>query len=85
MLDLEPATRAFSDLLAGVRDDQLADPTPCARACLGDLIDHVDGVSIAFCAAPGRYRSLRVPNPPRPMWPDSTPTGDRRSPSGSLA
>jgi uncharacterized protein (TIGR03086 family) len=64
MLDLEPATRAFSDLLAGVRDDQLADPTPCARACLGDLIDHVDGVSIAFCAAARKVPLAESAQPP---------------------
>ena len=51
MLDLEPATRVLTDLLHGVRDDQLGAPTPCTQVCLGDLIDHVDGLSIAFTAA----------------------------------
>lgn len=51
MLDLEPATRALTELVDGVRDDQLTAPTPCTQACLGDLIDHVDGLSTAFTAA----------------------------------
>src|SRR5512146_1951845 len=51
MLDLEPATRVLTDLLYRVRDDQLGAPTPCAEVRLGDLIDHVDGLSIAFTAA----------------------------------
>lgn len=51
MLDLEPVTRMLGDLVTGVRDEQLTAPTPCAQACLGDLIDHVDGFSLAFTAA----------------------------------
>ena len=51
MLDLEPATRALTDLVDGMRDDQLAAPTPCREASLGDLMDHLDGLSMAFTAA----------------------------------
>ena len=51
MFDLKPATRALTDIVDGVRDDQLRGPTPCTEACLGDLIDHLDGLSIAFTAA----------------------------------
>jgi uncharacterized protein (TIGR03086 family) len=51
MLDLELATGALADVVSGVRDDQLTMPTPCTEACLGDLIDHVRGLSIAFSAA----------------------------------
>jgi uncharacterized protein (TIGR03086 family) len=51
MLDLEPATRALTDLIAGLRDEQLTAPTPCTEASLGDLVDHVDGLSLAFTAA----------------------------------
>lgn len=51
MLDLEPATRELSRLVQGVRDEQLSAPTPCADTSLGDLLDHVDGLSIAFTAA----------------------------------
>jgi uncharacterized protein (TIGR03086 family) len=51
MLDLEPATRMLAELVTGVRDEQLAAPTPCSEASLGDLLDHVDGLSVAFTAA----------------------------------
>jgi uncharacterized protein (TIGR03086 family) len=51
MVDLEPATRRLADLVHGVRDDQLTAPTPCTESSLGDLIQHVDGLSLAFTAA----------------------------------
>lgn len=54
MLDLRPVTRAMAALVAGVRDDQLGDPTPCADLSLGDLLDHVDGLSLAFTMAAGK-------------------------------
>lgn len=51
MLELESATEALADLVANVRDDQLTAPTPCTETSLGDLIDHVNGLSLAFTAA----------------------------------
>lgn len=51
MLDLEPAARVLAELVAGVRDDQLTAPTPCAESSLGDLLDHIDGLALAFTAA----------------------------------
>lgn len=51
MLDLAPATDALARLVAGVRDDQLDAPTPCEQSTLGDLLDHVDGLCLAFAAA----------------------------------
>ena len=51
MLELEPATRVLTTLVGGVHDDQLTAPTPCTEASLGDLLDHVDGLSMAFTAA----------------------------------
>jgi uncharacterized protein (TIGR03086 family) len=51
MLDLEPATTALTQLITNVRDDQLTARTPCTDSTLGDLIDHVDGLSQAFTAA----------------------------------
>jgi uncharacterized protein (TIGR03086 family) len=51
MLDLEAATRTLTGLVEGVRDDQLTAPTPCDETSLGDLLDHIDGLSVAFTAA----------------------------------
>lgn len=50
-LDLGPATQATATLVAGVRDDQLGDPTPCPAYTVADLLDHIGGLSIAFTEA----------------------------------
>jgi uncharacterized protein (TIGR03086 family) len=51
MLDLEPATLTLTGLVQGVSDDQLDGPTPCAGTPLAALLDHVDGLALAFTAA----------------------------------
>jgi uncharacterized protein (TIGR03086 family) len=51
LLDFQPATEAVTRIVTGVRDDQLTAPTPCPQATVGDLLDHVDGLSLAFAAA----------------------------------
>lgn len=51
MIDLEPAARRLAGLVAAVTDDQLAGSTVCPAYSLGDLVDHVDGLSQAFTAA----------------------------------
>jgi uncharacterized protein (TIGR03086 family) len=51
MVDLEPATRELARVIAGVRDDQLAAPTPCPDMSVGTLLDHIDGFTLAFIAA----------------------------------
>lgn len=51
MIDLEPATRELARLVGGVRDDQLAAPTPCPDMSIGTLLDHIDGFTLAFTAA----------------------------------
>jgi uncharacterized protein (TIGR03086 family) len=51
MLDLEPATRTLADLVTGVRDDQLDEPTPCPGTSIGAMLDHMAGLALAFTAA----------------------------------
>lgn len=51
MINLEPATDILADLVDGVRHDQLRAHTPCPEMTLGDLLQHVDGLSLAFAAA----------------------------------
>lgn len=51
MHDLGPAAREMSRLVAGVRDDQLGDATPCTRYTLGDLLQHVRELAEAFTVA----------------------------------
>ena len=50
-LDLGPAAQRMVALLDGVPEHQLDAPTPCADTSLGDLIDHVGGLTLAFTAA----------------------------------
>jgi len=51
MLDLTPATSMLSQVVADTRDDQLGAPTPCSGATVADLLDHIDGLCLAFTAA----------------------------------
>ncbi|WP_230486820.1 TIGR03086 family metal-binding protein [Nocardioides anomalus] len=50
-VDLRPTTAALADLVRGVRDDQLGDPTPCPAYSVGDLVDHIGGLAVAFTSA----------------------------------
>ncbi len=51
MFDLQPATDVMAALVESVRDEQLTAPTPCPELTVGDLLDHIDGLSLAFTAA----------------------------------
>jgi uncharacterized protein (TIGR03086 family) len=51
VVDLEPATSRMADLIRGVSDELLGGPTPCPEYTLGDLLDHVAGLTLAFTAA----------------------------------
>jgi len=35
-------------VVAGVRDDQLADPTPCSGTSVAGMLDHLVGLTVAF-------------------------------------
>ena len=51
-MDIEPATRRMAELIAAVPDELLDGPTPCPDYSLGDLVEHVGGLALAFtCAA----------------------------------
>jgi uncharacterized protein (TIGR03086 family) len=50
-VDLEPAAQKMADLLRDVPDERLDDPTPCPAYTLGDLVEHVGGLTIAFTGA----------------------------------
>jgi uncharacterized protein (TIGR03086 family) len=51
IVDLGPAAQQLSDLLARAGQDDLGRPTPCPAYALGDLIEHVGGMALAFTAA----------------------------------
>lgn len=50
-LDLDPPARELVTLVAGVTDDQLSASTPCAEYSVGDLLDHLVGLTQAFTDA----------------------------------
>jgi uncharacterized protein (TIGR03086 family) len=49
--DLKPAADVLTRIVRGVRDDQLGAPTPCGETTVGGLLDHVQGLCLAFTAA----------------------------------
>ncbi len=83
MFDLGPATQRLADLVSSVRDDQLQARTPCEGYTVGDLLDHIGGLSIAFTAAARKAPLEGVPDGPpqasadnlRSDWRDSIPRG----------
>ncbi|HET9420534.1 MAG TPA: TIGR03086 family metal-binding protein [Nocardioides sp.] len=51
LIDFGPATATMRRLVLGTRDDQLGDPTPCGDYTVGDLVQHVGGLTLAFTGA----------------------------------
>jgi uncharacterized protein (TIGR03086 family) len=51
LIDLEPATRRLAAVVAAVPDEALDQPTPCPSYAVGDLLDHIGGLTMAFTAA----------------------------------
>ena len=49
--DLTPATGTLARVVTGIGDDQLAAPTPCHGMTVADVLDHVDGLCLAFAGA----------------------------------
>ena len=47
-LDLAPQAAEVARVIAGVRDDQLTDPTPCTEMPVAAILDHFDGLTVAF-------------------------------------
>jgi uncharacterized protein (TIGR03086 family) len=49
--DLAPASSIVAELIRGTHDEQLAAPTPCGGITVGELLDHLDSLCVAFTAA----------------------------------
>jgi uncharacterized protein (TIGR03086 family) len=47
-LDFGPQAAEVARVVAGVRDDQLTGPTPCAGTSVAAMLDHLVGLTIAF-------------------------------------
>ena len=65
--DLGPAARRLADLVTHIPDDALGRPTPCPAYALGDLIEHVGGLALAFNTAGRKARNA---------YTEMTPVGD---------
>jgi uncharacterized protein (TIGR03086 family) len=62
MIDLTPATGMLARVVSDISDDQLAAPTPCEGSTVADLLDHVDGLCLAFTGAAGKVPSDQGPS-----------------------
>jgi uncharacterized protein (TIGR03086 family) len=51
MLDLTPATEMVAKVVTEVGDEQLGAATPCQGSTVADLLDHLDGLCVAFTGA----------------------------------
>jgi uncharacterized protein (TIGR03086 family) len=51
MFDLTPAAGQLAAVVRTVADADLSAPTPCPDYVLGDLLDHVNGLAVAFTMA----------------------------------
>ncbi len=63
-MDFGPAARRLADLLGGVTDDMLDRATPCPAYRLGDLIEHLGGMTLAFTAAASKAGGATGSTPP---------------------
>ena len=64
-VDLRPGAQQLADLVARTTDAELGRPTPCPAYTLGDLIEHVGGLALAFTAAANKdYGPLTEGAPP---------------------
>jgi uncharacterized protein (TIGR03086 family) len=64
MHDLTPSTRALATLVERVGDDQLDAPTPCPDYAIGDLLDHIGGLALAFTDAARKEQGANASPPP---------------------
>lgn len=72
-LDLGPAATRMADLVRNMPDDALGRPTPCVDTSVGDLLDHIAGLSLAFTSA---ARKDGAPESQRPPSADAAQLGD---------
>ena len=64
VVDLEPATRELGGLISRTGENELSRPTPCPAYTLGDLIEHVGGLALAFTAAARKEGGPRTEGQP---------------------
>jgi uncharacterized protein (TIGR03086 family) len=62
--NFDPAVRQMTVVVDGVTDDQLMAPTPCPSYTVGDLLDHIGGLALAFAAAAAKEPGVNASPPP---------------------
>lgn len=65
MIDLHPASTILSALIEAVPDGGLADPSPCSEYSVGDLLDHIAGITVAFGGAAAKSQGQSATMGPR--------------------
>ncbi len=66
--DLAPIAARVSDVVRAVGDDDLSRPTPCPGSSVATMLDHLDGLIVAFTAV---ARHEPVPGGDQPPAPDA--------------
>lgn len=66
-LDLHPLVRQVKSLLYGVGDETLAERTPCEGWSVGDLVDHLTGLTWAFTQAARKATGTPGSSSPPPV------------------
>lgn len=66
MLDLGPATKEVARIVGAIDEERLKDPTPCERYSVGDLLNHVDELAVAFTEAAQKSYDPGQQSGPRP-------------------
>jgi uncharacterized protein (TIGR03086 family) len=64
MHDLQPTTRRLATLVERVDDSQLGAPTPCPDYSVGDLLDHIGRLAVAFTSAARKEDGTNASPPP---------------------
>lgn len=72
-LDLGPQTRTLARLAQAVRDEQLADPTPCPEMAVRNLLGHLLGLTVAFRDAARKDLGPTTDTDPASAVPDIGP------------
>ncbi|MGX1545420.1 TIGR03086 family metal-binding protein [Streptomyces adustus] len=78
--DLGPQARIVAALAAGVRDEQLADGTPCPDCAVRTMLGHVSGLSVAFRDAARKDFGPTTDTAPDPTTADIGPDWRERLP-----
>jgi uncharacterized protein (TIGR03086 family) len=63
-VDLGPAAEALAALVEAVPADALGDPTPSGDYSVGDLVDHIGTLAVAFTDAAAKTGDATTPAPP---------------------